>query len=124
MTSLLLPTLNSTELPHPGRGTKIEPIWIEAKNTTLAGKTRQDVMARKYRYILFYEVMSVSRYNALEAIANGLVAVTFTYGKWPQSESGVSVLVEISARELVAGAGANTYWSSVTVTLTEVNSRI
>jgi len=124
-TQISAPTLGGTTLPYPGSGTRIEPIWVSANHTTIGGKTRREVMARKYKYILVYPVMSVTDYNALETIINGLVAVTFVYGKWPQSISpGVSVLAELSARELVYGTGDTSYWSSVTLTLTEVSSRI
>lgn len=119
------PTLGGVTIPHPGRGSKVEPVWVQSMHTTLGGKTRQEVMARKYRYVLFYGVMSKAIYDALEAVVNGLVAVTFVYDKYLQSASpGVSVLAELSARELVAGAGNDEFWSSVTLTLTEVSSRI
>ena len=119
------PVLGGATIPHPGRGSKVEPVWIQSMHTTLGGKTRQEVMARKYRYVLFYEVMNKTTYDALEAVVNGLVAITFIYDKYLQSASpGVSVIAELSARELVAGAGNDEFWSSVTLTLTEVNSRI
>ena len=119
------PVLGGETIPHPSRGSKVEPMWISSQHTTLGGKTRQEVMARKYRYILFYEVMNKADYEALEAVVNGLVAVTFVYDKYTQSASpGVSVLAELSARELIAGSGNDEFWSSVTLTLTEVSSRI
>lgn len=124
-TQIAAPTLGGTTLPYPGAGTRIEPVWISADHVTIGGKTRREVMARKYKYILTYPVMSVTDYNALETVVNGLVAVTFVYAKWPQSVSpGISVLAELSARELVYGTGDTSYWSSVTLTLTEVSSRI
>lgn len=119
------PTLGGVTLPHPGAGSRVEPVWVSSQHTTLGGKTRQEVMARKYRYILVYQVMDKTTYEALEAIVNGLVAATFIYDKYLQSASpGVSVLAELSARELVAGTGNDEFWSSVTLTLTEVSSRI
>ena len=69
--------------------------------------------------------MSVTSYDTLEAIINGLVAATFVYGKWPQSATpGVSCLGTLSARKLEHGTGDSNYWSSVTLILTEVDSRI
>jgi len=119
------PTLNGTPIPYPGSGTKIEPIWISADHTTLGGKTRKEVMARKYKYTLVYPVMSVTDYNTLEAIVNTLAPATFIYAKWPQSVSpGISVIAELNARELIYGTGDTNYWSSVTLIITEVNSRI
>lgn len=124
-TQISAPTLGGVTLPYPGAGTKIEPVWISAEHITIGGKTRKEVMARKYKYTLVYSVMSVTDYDALEAIVNTLVATTFVYNKWPQSATaGVSVLAELSARELVYGTGDTSYWSSVTLILTEVNSRI
>lgn len=124
-TSISQPTLGGATIPHPGRGSKVEPMWVQSMHTTLGGKTRQEVMARKYRYVLTYEVMNKTTYEALEAVVNGLVAVTFIYDKYTQSASpGISVLAELSNRELVAGTGNDEFWSSVTLTLTEVSSRI
>ena len=124
-TQINRPTLGGATIPHPSRGSKVEPVWVQSIHTTLGGKTRQEVMARKYRYVLFYEVMDKTTYEALEAIVNGLAAITFVYDKYTQSASpGVSVLSELSARELVAGTGNDNFWSSVTLTLTEVSSRI
>ena len=119
------PTLGGATLPHPGAGSRVEPIWVSSQHTTLGGKTRQEVMARKYKYILVYQVMDKTTYEALEAIVNALAAATFIYDKYSQSASpGVSVLAELSARELVAGTGSDAFWSTVTLTLTEVSSRI
>ena len=118
------PTLGGVTMPFPSEAT-IDPFWIFGENTTLGGKTRRDVMARKYKYALKWDYMVVSKYNALEAIVNALVAATFVYGKWPQSATpGVSCLATLSARKLEKGSGDSDYWSSITLTLTEVNSRI
>jgi len=123
-TDISAPTLGGATLPHPSSGSYIEPIWISADNITLGGKTRREVMARKYRYTLNYDVMDTDTYDALETVVNGLVAITFTYAKWTQSTAGVSVLADLSSREPVAGTGSTGYWSKVTLTLTEVSSRI
>lgn len=117
------PTFGSAEMPFPSEAT-IEPVWVSAENTTLGGKTGRDVMARKYRYTMRWTHMSVDHYNALEAQINTLDPATFTYEKWPQSENGVSCLGALSARRLEAGVGNDEFWSSVTLTLIEVDSRI
>ncbi|HYE68686.1 MAG TPA: hypothetical protein VEA58_08740 [Anaerovoracaceae bacterium] len=117
------PTFGSAEMPFPSEAS-IEPIWVSAENTTLGGKTRRDVMARKYRYIMRWTHMSVAHYEALEAEINGLDPAEFTYEKWPQSENGVLCLGSLSARRLEYGVGNDHYYSSVTLTLIEVNSRI
>lgn len=117
------PTLGSATLPFPSEA-KIEPIWISAEHTTVDGTTRRDVMGRKYKYTLSWDYINVTDYNNMEAEVNALSAKTFTYAKWPQSASGISVLAELSSRELVYGTGSTAYLSSVTLTLTEVSSRI
>jgi len=114
----------ATNMPFPS-GATIEPFWVFGEVTTLGGKTRRDVMARKYKYTLTWDYMSVTHYDALEAVINALVAATFVYDKWPHSASpGVSCLGTLSARRLEHGTGDTDYWSSVTLTLTETNSRI
>jgi hypothetical protein len=123
MANISAPTWGSATLPFPSEAV-ITPLWISADNITLGGKTRRDVMARKYQYTMRWDYMSVTDYNNLETVINGLVAANFTYGKWPQSATAVSCLGTLSARTLMVGVGDSTYYSSVTLTLTEVSSRI
>jgi len=124
-TEISRPTLGGVTIPHPGPGSRVEPIWVASTHTTLGGKTRKEVMARKYRYILMYQVMNKATYDDLEAKVNELNPATFIYDKYTQSASpGVSVIAELSARELVAGTGNDDFWSTVTLTLEEVDSRI
>ena len=123
MGNINAPTFGVATLPFPSEAI-ITPIWVSADNITLGGKTRRDVMARKYQYTLSWNYMSVTDYNALETVINALVAATFIYAKWPQSITpGVSCLASLSARKLEAGVG-DSYWSSVTLVLIEVESRI
>jgi hypothetical protein len=118
------PTFGAATLPFPDEAV-VTPIWVSADNQTLGGKTRRDVMARKYQYTLKWEYMSASDYNSLETVINGLVAATFIYGKWPQSATpGVSCLGTLSARTLTVGVGDSDFYSAVTLTLIEVSSRI
>jgi hypothetical protein len=117
------PTFGSATLPFPDAAT-ISPIWISAENLTLGGKTRRDVMARKYQYTMSWNYMSVNDYNALETVINALSSATFTYAKWPQSTSGVSCLGKLADRKLVYGVGDTSFYSNVTLTLIEENSRI
>jgi hypothetical protein len=121
--ALSRPTFGSATMPFPDEAT-IEPVWLYGDTLTLGGKTRRDVMARKYKYTMVWKYLAVSDYDALETQVNLLEAATFTYAKWPQSVSGVLCLGNLSARRLEYGAGNTSYLSSVTLTLTEVNSRI
>jgi len=123
MSEISRPTLGGVTLPFPSEAT-ITPVWVSADNVTLGGKTRREIMARKYQYTLNWNYMSVTDYNNLETVVNTLTASMFIYDKWPQSSSpGVSCLVTLSARKLESGVGTE-FWSSVTLTLVEVESRI
>jgi hypothetical protein len=124
MANISNPTFGAATLPFPSEAV-IAPVWVSADNVTLGGKSRRDVMARKYQYTMKWDYISVSDYNALETVVNELIPATFVYGKWPQSSSpGVSCLGTLSARQLMVGIGDAYYWSSVTLTLVEVESRI
>lgn len=123
MAQISKPTFGAATMPFPDEAT-IEPVWVSAEVTTLGGKTRRDIMARKYKYILRWRYMKVLDYSALEAVVNALVPAIFTYGKWSQSASGVSCLGILSTRRLEHGTGDSNFFSSITLTLTEENSRI
>jgi hypothetical protein len=122
-TQINQPTFGAATMPFPSEAS-IEPFWISGETTTLGGKTRRDVMARKYKYTLRWNLMSVADYDALQTVTNALVAASFTYEKWPESASGISCLATLSDRKLQYGTGDTNYLSSVTLTLIEVNSRI
>lgn len=122
-TVIARPAINEVSLPFPDSAL-ITPVWIFTEHTTLDGTTRREIMGRKYKYTLSWDFISVNDYNELELEVNGLNALTLTYAKWPQSESGVLVLAQLSERELKAGTGSVAYLSAVTLTLTEIYSRI
>jgi hypothetical protein len=67
------PTLGGTSLPFPS-GASIEPVWISAEHTTLGGVTRREVMGRKYKYTLNWDILNVTDYDALEVKVNTLTA--------------------------------------------------
>lgn len=117
------PTFNNVEMPFPSE-TSIEPVWMSTDTLTIGGKTKRDVTARKYRYTLRWTHMSVAHYNAIKDEINALVPRIFVYEKWPQSFDGILCWGQLSARRLEYGVGNDEFWSSVTLTLTEVNSRI
>jgi len=123
MTQIQRPTFGAATMPFPDEAI-IVPIWVSAENTTLGGKTRRDVMARKYQYTFKWKYMNDTDYTALETVINTLVAATFTYGKWPQSTSGVDCLGTLSQRKLEVGVGDSSFFSSVTLTLIEEENRL
>lgn len=123
MSQINKPTIGGVTLPFPS-GASIEPILLSAEQTTLGGKTRVDVMARKYKYVMKWDFLDNVYYDAMEAIVNSLAAVTFVYEKWPQSSSGITVIPKLSARELKLGVGSEYFYSTVTLECTEVDSRI
>lgn len=120
------PTLNGSNIPFPSSA-EYEPILIASEHTTLKGKTRRDVMARKYRYELAWDYINVADYDLIEGIINtshdNLTTINFVYEKWPHSEAPVEVLATLSGRELKYGTGKTAYLSSVKLVLTEVNPR-
>lgn len=117
------PTLGGTTLPCP-TDSKIDPVWVYADNTTIGGKTRRDVMARKYKYTLHWEFMDATYYTALQTKVNILTAQTFIYDKYTESGgAGVSVLSQLSAR-VPKTPGLATYYSEVSLTMIETESRI
>lgn len=124
MAEISKPTFGAATMPFPSDAT-IVPMWTSSEVITLGGKSRRDVMARKYQYTFHWDYMSVRDYDSLETVVNTLIAQTFIYGKWPQSVTpGIDCLGSLSGRKLEAGVGSVHYWSSVTLTLTEVDSRI
>lgn len=123
MANISKPQLGAATLPFPSAAS-VEPVWLIAEQITLGGTTRRDIMARKYKYVLKWDYISVSDYSALETEINTLSELIFSYGKWPKSAAGVSVLATLSTRELKVGVGDEHFYSSVSLECTEVNSRI
>lgn len=111
---------------HPSNWS-VDPMIGENVQTTLSGEGVVDISYRKYRYVLEWEAMSVTDYNNLEQVINDHIdqadTLTFTYGKWPQTVSGISVIGRLSSRGRAGGSGNTGYYSKVSVTLTEVSAR-
>jgi hypothetical protein len=99
------------------------PVWNTADVGTLAGKSTRKLLSRKYGYTLNWGFMEPADYNALEAKINALEVMTFTYGRYSQTQAGVSVLGELSERVPVTRYPGQTYLSRVTLKLLEVNPR-
>ena len=118
-------TLGGTTLPCPKDSTR-QYILKKADVETLGGKTRWDVMARKYKYTLRWDFISVTDYDALEDKVNTLVPLTFIWDKYTSTTSpGVSVLASLSDRKpTTAGNQSTGFYSDVTLELIEVDTRL
>lgn len=94
---------------------------------TLGGTRVVDTAYRKYEYVLIWDAMSKVDYDDLEETINYHIdtpaTLTFTYPKWPWSNSGVSVIARLSPRGHALGSGYTQFYSKVTITLTEVSAR-
>jgi len=119
------PTLAGTTIPCPTDSTR-DYILLKAEATTIGGKTRWDVFGRKYTYKLNYDFVSVSDYESMETLVNNLTEQTFIWDKYDSCDStGVSVLAELSSRQPKTPGNKDTgFYSKVTLTLSEVSSRI
>jgi hypothetical protein len=118
-----LPTFGSIVMPFPSEASII-PLWQSCENVTIGGINKRGVRERKYQYTMKWKHISVIDYDNLESEINGLEPKLFTYQKWPQSTNGILCFGVLSPRRLEYGTGDSMYWSSVTLTLTEVESRI
>ena len=98
-----------------------------AKNTTLDGTDVKDVAWRKFEYRLTWEAMSKEDFEDLEELINNHLDngtdITFTYAKFPNTDSSVLVQCDPLSRSGVAGSGSTFYYQEVTLTLTEVSGR-
>lgn len=111
---------------NPSDWSVSEDIGINSQ-TTLGGELREDMTYRKYVYQLTWDAMSVDDYDDLLEIVqysldNGL-PITFTWGKFPSSTSGVGVRVRMGARDRRGGSGSTGYYSTVTIVITEVEAQ-
>jgi len=116
--------LGEQTLPCP-QSSKREYIMDRAEVETAATRTQIDVRARKYRYTLNYDFISVADYNALESKINELTELTFIWDKYTScSDPGISVVASLSeVAPVTPGIQANEFYSKVTLVLEEVNSR-
>lgn len=117
------PIFGDITMPFPSEA-NINPIWEYCENTVLKGTTYRGYRARKYEYSMKWKYMRVIDYNNLKNKVDELEPQIFTFGKWPQSVNGVLCFSTLSARRLEVGTGDSDYWSSVSIKLVEVNSRI
>ena len=98
------------------------------KNTTLSGTQVKDVLYRKYAYTLIWDAMSKQDYEDLQELVNyhndNGDNILFTYKKWPESTNTVECQCDLLSRSRKGGSGNDNYYQTVTITLTEVSSRL
>jgi hypothetical protein len=116
-------SIAGAELPDPTES-RIIPLYKWGRFDTIGGKDRRDVMSQKYRYEIRWGFMKKDDYDNLESLVNSGAVVLLQYNRYPQSTNGVSVIPLIGERTHVAITGTNDFYSNVTLTLTEVSSRI
>ena len=105
----------------------MDNIVTKNSQTTLNGVLTEDILHRKYEFVLDWEAMSVTDYDNLETLVNysidNDVDIEFTYPKFSQSSSGTTVRASLNSRKRKGGSGASTFYSTVTLVLTEVTKR-
>lgn len=110
---------------HPSDWT-VNNIVGDNTQTSLYGTDFIDVNYRKYEYVLTWDAMWSTDYEALEDMINDAIddgsSLTFTYPKFPSSSSGVEVVARLSSRDRAGGSGES-YYSKVVLTLKEVNKQ-
>lgn len=118
---------NLSKQPEHPSDWSVQALHGIAQRRTLDGTEVKDLTWRKYQYTLTWDAMSISDYEAMLQLVNkhndeGL-PITFTYGKFASSSSGVEVFVEPLSRARRGGSGS-TYYQNVTIVLVEKNSRL
>lgn len=118
----------TTVQPEHPSDWSVESIIGKAQSRTLDGTEVKDLTWRKYEYVLTWDAMSLTDFEALAALIefhndNGL-SILFTYDKFASSISGVEVFADPLTRKRKGGSGASQYYQNVELRLTEVNSRM
>jgi len=112
-------------LPCP-RDSRRENVINKGEFRTIGGKTRWDIMGRKYRYILHWDFMSVEDYDIIETLVNSFSELTFIWNRYPSAQGdGVHVWATIPTRNPATPGNQTTgFYSEVNLELLEVESRI
>lgn len=115
--------LNGTDMPDPTES-KLVPLYGWSNADLLGGKERKEVLASKYRYEIRWGFMKIADYQTLEGIVNVGNPVTLLFARYPQCQSGVSVIADLGERTHVAMVDTADFYSDVTLIAVEVNSRV
>ena len=117
------PMLGIISLPCP-TNSSIEPLVKKAEVTTVGGNTTRRIFGYKYIYKLNWDFMTYADYIILKGIFEQLIQQTFTWDKYPQSASGISVLMNLTGIEpKTVGDQTTDYYSKVELTLQETVKR-
>lgn len=114
-------SLGGIEFPEP-TSSLIRPAF-PGTTETLAGKSRKEVLGRKYSYEIEWGFMDIATYTNLESVVNSGGPIYLVYKRYLQSEMVAVVLPELSERTHVAMTNGADFYSNVRVTLTEVLNR-
>ena len=124
------PTLSNgvttVTLPMPS-GWEVVPIIGENVSRSIGGVELIDTTYRKNQYILVWDAMWSSDFEALVNLINGHIDdgdnLVFVFDKFPESYTpGIQVTARMSSRKMKAGSG-QAFYSSTQLTLTELNPR-
>jgi hypothetical protein len=108
---------NTVDLDAPNRMTEKNDV-LGADTTTLGGKTRRSIRSLKRIWSLSYEYMTASKYAELYGLYSAGNSVDFTIEDATYiSVSGVSVFLDLDARDFIPGSSV--YLSNVNLTLHE-----
>lgn len=122
----LVTSLYDIYLPNP-IDWDIDNVVGEGIKRTLDGTEVTDVYYRKHVFVLKWETMSVEDYNNLMQVINHQLdrsaTITFTWGKWPETATGVAVFARVPKREFKAGKGSTAYYSKVELRITDAANR-
>ena len=107
-------TLGDITLPSPNGFSDInEPLGVITQ--TLDGTKRRNIHAIKHIYVLSFTNLSATDYNNILGEYNLKTARSFVYS---ELSIATNVLIDISSREIYPGR--SDYYSSLTLTLTEI----
>ena len=108
--------LNGTTIKRPST-MKREAIEVAGDHMTISGKTKRDITARKYRYILSYGNITKTDADTLQTIYNLKAVVTFQSTEANFTVSSRNVHVDIGSRDYAYPGSA--YLSTFNLILTE-----
>jgi len=111
--------LNGTTIARPTR-INLEPVEVSSQNITINGTHKQDITARKTRYVLVFNNLTKAESDVIVNIYNLKSIVTFQSTEANLPISSRDVLVDLTARQY--GVPGTDYLNSFNLILTEVDA--